>query len=157
MTQTFDYLPTWKAERGYYELLPAFRWLSDEECDWWETLRTQHEGSYRLPTTGKAWESLMGLRYESVKSSLDKDTILERVEMLALVERYGVEKIRVYNNRATGLCPFHSEKTPSFSVNLEKKLWYCFGESQGGDAISFVMAMDKCTFREALKTLNEMF
>jgi len=154
---TFDYLPTWKAARGYYELLPAFHWLSDEECDWWETLKAQHESSYRLPTTERSWQSLMGLRGENVKSSLDKETILERVEMLVLIERYGVEKIRVFGGRAKGLCPFHAERTASFSVDLGKKLWYCFGEATGGDAISFVMAMDKCTFREALKTLNEMF
>lgn len=154
---TFDYLPTWKAARGYYEPLPTFRWLSDEECDWWEEMRRQHESSLRLPTTERSWQIALGLIENSVKSSLDKSEVIEKVDMLALVEKYGVEKLRVYGSRATGLCPFHSERSPSFSVNLEKKLWYCFGEAMGGDAISFVMQADKCTFVEALKTLNEMF
>ncbi|MDR2519662.1 MAG: DNA primase [Eubacteriaceae bacterium] len=52
-----------------------------------------------------------------------------------------------------GLCPFHSEKTPSFTVDAEKKLYYCFGCEKGGNAVGFVMDARKLSFREAVEYL----
>ena len=54
-----------------------------------------------------------------------------------------------------GLCPFHSEKTPSFSVSPQKQIYYCFGCHSGGNVISFVMQYENYTFEEALKMLAE--
>lgn len=54
-----------------------------------------------------------------------------------------------------GLCPFHHEKTPSFSVNREKQFFYCFGCGAGGNVFTFLMQMDNCTFPEALKQLAD--
>lgn len=54
-----------------------------------------------------------------------------------------------------GLCPFHSEKTPSFSVNPEKKIYKCFGCGEGGDAIGFVMKTRNFTYPEAMEWLAE--
>lgn len=54
-----------------------------------------------------------------------------------------------------GLCPFHNEGTPSFSVSPEKQLYYCFGCGAAGNVFSFVMQMENCDFVEALKRLAD--
>jgi DNA primase len=53
----------------------------------------------------------------------------------------------------TGLCPFHQEKTPSFSVSADKQMYYCFGCGVGGNVFTFVMEHDKVSFVEAVRTL----
>ncbi len=55
----------------------------------------------------------------------------------------------------TGLCPFHVEKTPSFSVSAEKQMFYCFGCGKGGNAFSFMMEYEKVSFQEAVRALAE--
>lgn len=57
--------------------------------------------------------------------------------------------------RYTGLCPFHNEKTPSFSVDPERQFYYCFGCKKGGNAIDFVIERDRCDFMDALRTLAD--
>ncbi len=54
-----------------------------------------------------------------------------------------------------GLCPFHSEKSPSFSVSPDKQIYYCFGCGAGGNVISFVMEYENYSFQEALKYLAD--
>lgn len=54
-----------------------------------------------------------------------------------------------------GLCPFHNEKTPSFTVSPDKQLFHCFGCNAGGDVISFVMKIDNMNFPEAIKKLAD--
>ncbi len=54
-----------------------------------------------------------------------------------------------------GLCPFHSEKSPSFMVNEEKQIYHCFGCAKGGDVFSFVQEIESMEFREVLKILAE--
>jgi len=54
-----------------------------------------------------------------------------------------------------GLCPFHQEKTPSFTVNRDKQIFYCFGCGEGGNAIAFLMKIADKTFPEAIKILAE--
>jgi DNA primase len=55
--------------------------------------------------------------------------------------------------KRTSLCPFHKEKTPSFSIDVEKGLFYCFGCHKGGDIIKFVEEMERCSFEEAVSIL----
>src|SRR5437763_12659673 len=56
-----------------------------------------------------------------------------------------------------GLCPFHSEKTPSFSVHREKQIFHCFGCGAGGDVFAFVMLAEKVSFPEAVRIVAEKF
>ena len=56
-----------------------------------------------------------------------------------------------------GLCPFHGEKTPSFSVSREKGTYYCFGCKKGGDVIDFVMELERLSFPEAVERLAGRF
>ena len=54
-----------------------------------------------------------------------------------------------------GLCPFHAEKTPSFTVSQERQFWYCFGCQQGGDLFGFVERIERADFRQALELLAD--
>jgi DNA primase len=64
---------------------------------------------------------------------------------------------RASGTRFTGRCPFHEEKTPSFSVNPVDKLYYCFGCGKGGDVISFVRETENLDFVDAVEWLAERF
>ena len=64
---------------------------------------------------------------------------------------------RAGGGRYTGLCPFHDERTPSFSVNAPEKLYHCFGCGVGGDLFEFVMTTENLDFPAAVETLAERF
>jgi DNA primase len=64
---------------------------------------------------------------------------------------------RASGSRFTGRCPFHEEKTPSFSVNPVEKLYYCFGCGKGGDVVSFVRETENLDFVDAVEWLAERF
>jgi DNA primase len=65
--------------------------------------------------------------------------------------------LRRQGTNYTGLCPYHQEKSPSFSVSPEKNFYYCFGCSKGGDAIKMVMELKSFSFVEAVTHLAERF
>lgn len=65
--------------------------------------------------------------------------------------------LRRQGARFTGLCPFHDERTPSFSVNQADKLYYCFGCGAGGDLFDFVMATENIDFPDAVELLAERY
>jgi DNA primase len=77
--------------------------------------------------------------------------VRERTSIVELASRYTALKRTGRNHQ--GLCPFHSEKTPSFSVSEERGVFYCFGCQASGDVFKFVMLKDGLTFPEALERL----
>ena len=56
-----------------------------------------------------------------------------------------------------GLCPFHTEKTPSFSVSPSRNIYKCFGCGKGGHSVSFIMEMEQCPYPEALRLLAKKY
>src|SRR5438445_566670 len=81
----------------------------------------------------------------------------DRVKQQADIVRVVGEYVRLKKNgqNFTGLCPFHSEKTPSFAVHPVKQIYHCFGCGVGGDVFKFVMEMDKCDFMEAVRAVAD--
>ncbi len=67
----------------------------------------------------------------------------------------GYVKLQKKGSNYFGLCPFHNEKSPSFSVSPQKQMYYCFGCGAGGNTITFVMEYENFTFPEALKLLAD--
>jgi DNA primase len=85
---------------------------------------------------------------------ISKATIQEvndKLDAIAVVEDY--VRLEKKGGRYWGLCPFHNEKTPSFTVDPDRKMYHCFGCGQGGGVINFIMEMDKLSFPEAIETL----
>ncbi|NIR60506.1 MAG: DNA primase, partial [Gammaproteobacteria bacterium] len=81
------------------------------------------------------------------------EEIRDRTDMVQLVSSYVSLKRSGVNH--FGLCPFHSEKSPSFSVNSARQRYHCFGCGEDGDAFSFLMKMEGLSFPEAIRTLGE--
>ncbi|WP_297199504.1 DNA primase [uncultured Flavonifractor sp.] len=79
------------------------------------------------------------------------DDLVARSDIADVVSSY-VHLTRKGNN-LWGLCPFHNEKTPSFSVSPDKQIYHCFGCGKGGGVISFVMEMENLPFVDAVKLL----
>lgn len=82
------------------------------------------------------------------------DYVQEIKEKLDIVEVIGdYVRLRKVGKNFRGLCPFHSEKTPSFYVSPERQTYHCFGCGNGGDVFSFIMESENLDFREALELL----
>ncbi|MEA4882096.1 MAG: DNA primase [Clostridia bacterium] len=81
------------------------------------------------------------------------DKVRESNDIVSVVSEY--VKLKKIGNRHVGLCPFHSERTPSFSVSADRQLFYCFGCHIGGNVFTFIMKMDGLTFQEAVRRLAE--
>lgn len=83
----------------------------------------------------------------------DAEKIIEATDIVALVSKY--VKLEKQGKNYKGLCPFHSEDTPSFVVSPDKKLAHCFGCGGGGNPINFLMQIENIEFPQALQKLAE--
>lgn len=81
------------------------------------------------------------------------EEVRSRNDIVAVISQY--VKLQKRGGNHFGVCPFHNEKTPSFSVSQGKQMYYCFGCGAGGNVITFVMEYENYTFIEAMKHLAE--
>jgi len=81
------------------------------------------------------------------------EELRSRVSLEEVVSEY--VPLKQKGRRFWGCCPFHNEKTPSFSVDSEAQLYYCFGCHKGGTAINFVMDMERMDFMDAVRLLAD--
>ncbi|MEJ5230425.1 MAG: CHC2 zinc finger domain-containing protein, partial [Pseudothermotoga sp.] len=82
------------------------------------------------------------------------ERIKREVDIVQVISQYvSLQKV---GSSYRGLCPFHSEKTPSFHVNPTLKLYHCFGCGASGDVIKFVQEIEHISFQEALQKLGQM-
>ena len=84
-----------------------------------------------------------------------KSMVLGAVDLVELVGQ--TVRLKRQGKDYVGLCPFHNEKSPSFSVSPAKQFFYCYGCKAGGDALSFVMKRDRVEFKEALHLLADQY
>ena len=84
------------------------------------------------------------------------DRVRDAVDMVAVVESR-VELRRAGVDSYFGRCPFHDERTASFHVTPEEKLYHCFGCQESGDAFSFVMQTEGLDFKQAIESLADRF
>jgi DNA primase len=87
------------------------------------------------------------------QESIDK--VKDAIDMVELVGARS--DLRRVGSRWTGLCPFHDERTPSFSVDAENKLYHCFGCSASGDAITFAQETEGLDFKETIELLADRY
>lgn len=81
------------------------------------------------------------------------EEIERKIDIVQVVSRY--VQLQQRGQRYLGLCPFHAEKTPSFSVSPERNAFYCFGCRKGGSVFTFLMEIDGLSFPEAVEQLAE--
>ena len=84
------------------------------------------------------------------------DEILDKADIESVVGHY-VSFTKRSGSNLKGLCPFHSEKTPSFNVNTQKNIYKCFGCGKGGNAINFIMNIESLSYPEAVKFLGARY
>lgn len=84
-----------------------------------------------------------------------KEEIKKRADVVDLIGQY--VKLRKAGRNYVGLCPFHAEKAPSFTVNPERQSFHCFGCKKGGDVFGFWMEYHSTTFPEAMRDLAERY
>ena len=83
------------------------------------------------------------------------DELIYRCDIVEVISRY--VSLKKSGSGYVGLCPFHNEKTPSFSVSGDKQFFHCFGCGEGGNVITFIMKEENLPFMDAVKMLADMY
>ena len=89
------------------------------------------------------------IKPKSVEEVIETAKVEEVIQDYVNLKRRGVNMI--------GLCPFHAEKTPSFTVSPSKGFYKCFGCGKGGDAVNFLMELEQMDFPEAIRHLARKY
>ena len=89
------------------------------------------------------------IKQETISQIRDRASIVEVISDYVTLKKAGRNHM--------GLCPFHSEKTPSFTVSEEKGIFHCFGCNTGGGVFQFLMQIDQLSFPEALERVAKRY
>src|SRR5436853_2404659 len=116
------------------------KWVRGRER--WSGARTGGNG---LKGVGSNTDGLLQMSQDSRALVLAAVDVVELISQTVALKRRG--------RKLLGLCPFHSEKTPSFTVDPVKQAFYCFGCKASGSVFDFVMKRDRVEFKEALEIL----
>jgi hypothetical protein len=90
-----------------------------------------------------------------IPGHIDIEAIKQCADIVTVVENYAV-KLKKAGHDFKGLCPFHKERTPSFTVYPEEKRYHCYGCQADGDVIGFVMKIENCDFKSAALKVAEI-
>lgn len=157
---------------GWLRVLWLTKLYSDEELDELERIDDEFRAFAReeeiehrkwlrenLPRTTEGWLKIFPEAKHLVKpvsreqKKFDEQLEIARsIDLESVIEQY-VELKRSGAYRLVGLCPFHTEKTPSFFVYSSDNHYYCFGCHEYGDVIKFIRQVEKLTFKQAVSTL----
>ena len=87
------------------------------------------------------------------------DICIDAIKQLVIIQEVigNYVKLKKQGGNMSGLCPFHEEKSPSFSVNVPRQFYKCFGCGESGDGIQFIMKHEKKTFIEAIEWLAKFY
>ena len=85
----------------------------------------------------------------------DIQLVLDRADLIEIVHTY-VPDLKIRDTKARGCCPFHSERTPSFTVDNVKGLWHCYGCHEGGNVFQFIERIEGLNFPDAVKKVAEL-
>src|SRR6266566_7887634 len=83
-----------------------------------------------------------------------KETVRQQADIVRIVGDY-IQLKKSGAQNFSGLCPFHGEKTPSFSVHATRQFFHCFGCGKSGDVFTFVQEMEKISFPEAVRLVAQ--
>ena len=115
-------------------------------------LSPKHGRYDRIPIAGRRPRYVSGVNGALAIPDSFIDELVSKTDITDLVSGY-VRLTKRSGANMFGLCPFHSEKTPSFSVNSDKQICYCFGCHKGGGAINFIMEIESLSYPEAVEFL----
>ena len=148
--QPSQYRLAWRLSSGYAG-------LNDATIDHIEQIKLAREEEPWQHYSLGDWRALFGVvRKKTEGAYLDAAEVLSRVDMMRIVRPYLTKPPKqTKTDEYSALCPLHGEKTPSFTFNVRKKVFYCFGCGARGSALTFLMMIEGCDFQGALMVANE--
>ncbi|HSH05942.1 MAG TPA: CHC2 zinc finger domain-containing protein [Anaerolineae bacterium] len=129
------------------EQIPFFEEPETVPMAVWERFVAHAPKQKRRLERGEAWEGGRGVLGEGATDG-------ERIRAAISVRDFVLQFVEL-SPSGKGLCPFHDDHVPSFSVNDRENYWYCFACEMGGDVIKFLMAWEECDYGTAVEMLKE--
>jgi hypothetical protein len=135
--------------KAHFKLQSAMKKEADE---YYDALRKNHESTIKSITFRLSHlDEITGKKEAKVFNGVS-ETDIERAKQVPISSLYD-GALRGHGKLATGRCPFHNERTASFTVYADQNTWWCFGCNEGGSVVDFVMRLKGIDFLSAVKSL----